>query len=60
MRATIIGATSFLSILVLLVPCSQVMAKDEACVTCHEGVSPGLVKDWQTSKHSQDGTSGQC
>lgn len=57
MRATIIGATSFLSILVLLVPFSQAMAKDEACVTCHEGVGPGLVKDWQTSKHSRNDVS---
>jgi len=57
MRATIIGATSFLSVLVLLVPFSQAMAKDEVCVTCHEGVSPGLVKDWQTSKHSRNDVS---
>ncbi len=22
------------------------------CVECHEGVTPGIVKDWQKSKHS--------
>jgi len=25
----------------------------QQCVTCHEGATPGIVKDWQASRHAQ-------
>lgn len=25
----------------------------EACIDCHQGVTPGIVKDWQASSHSK-------
>ena len=25
----------------------------ESCINCHRGVTPGLVKDWEASKHSK-------
>ena len=27
----------------------------QVCVTCHKTVTPNIVSDWQTSKHSQNG-----
>jgi hydroxylamine dehydrogenase len=27
--------------------------KGEQCITCHQAVTPGIVKDWQSSRHSQ-------
>ncbi|MFQ5642266.1 MAG: multiheme c-type cytochrome [Thiogranum sp.] len=27
--------------------------KGEQCVTCHEAVTPGIVRDWQASRHSR-------
>jgi hydroxylamine dehydrogenase len=27
----------------------------EQCIACHEAVTPGIVKDWQTSRHSNPG-----
>jgi predicted CXXCH cytochrome family protein len=34
---------------------------EEACVTCHQKISPGQVKDWQVSKHSkEDVTCSTC
>ncbi len=28
---------------------------EEACITCHKKVSPGLVLDWESSRHSKEG-----
>jgi hydroxylamine dehydrogenase len=28
---------------------------EEACITCHQKISPGQVADWQVSKHSSEG-----
>ena len=25
----------------------------EVCITCHTAITPGIVKDWKTSRHSQ-------
>jgi hydroxylamine dehydrogenase len=25
----------------------------EQCITCHQGITPGIVKDWQASQHSK-------
>lgn len=27
--------------------------KGEECITCHQGMTPGIVKDWQVSRHAQ-------
>ena len=34
---------------------------EEVCITCHQKISPGQVKDWQVSKHSkEDVTCSTC
>jgi hypothetical protein len=36
-------------------------ADAESCINCHRGVTPGLVKDWEASKHSKkDVTCATC
>jgi hypothetical protein len=36
-------------------------AKEEKCITCHRGVSPGMVADWEASTHSgEDVTCSTC
>jgi len=30
------------------------LAAEEACITCHRTISPGLVADWESSKHSKE------
>jgi formate-dependent nitrite reductase cytochrome c552 subunit len=36
-------------------------AEAEPCINCHRGVTPGLVKDWEASKHSKkDVTCSTC
>jgi hydroxylamine dehydrogenase len=36
-------------------------AKEENCITCHRDVSPGMVADWEASKHSkEDVTCSTC
>ncbi|MBT5309038.1 MAG: hypothetical protein HOL37_06865, partial [Rhodospirillaceae bacterium] len=30
----------------------------EECIECHEGITPGIVKDWRQSRHSSP-TSGE-
>jgi hypothetical protein len=30
-------------------------AMDEACITCHQKISPGQVSDWKISRHSKEG-----
>jgi len=42
------------SVTLLLVATTTSSAKEEACVKCHRAVAPLLVKDWQSSKHSDD------
>jgi len=37
------------------------VAKEEKCITCHRGTSPGQVADWEASKHSgEDVTCSTC
>ncbi len=34
---------------------TPVMAEDlENCITCHRGISPGQVKDWEVSLHKEN------
>jgi len=44
-----------LALLVTLVAAGSAAAEDSACVTCHRGVTPNLVKDWEASKHAPGG-----
>jgi len=47
-----------LVLLLLLLFSSLVLAQEkEKCLTCHRGLMKGLVKDWERSKHSQNGVS---
>ena len=51
-RTAAVLATSFLFASV---------AAPQDCVTCHQDVTPGIVGDWQLSKHSQNDVScGTC
>jgi len=34
--------------------CVASFALAQVCVTCHKTVTPGIVTDWQLSKHSQN------
>jgi hypothetical protein len=37
------------------------IAKEEKCITCHKETSPGMVADWEASKHSgEDVTCATC
>jgi len=38
----------------LMVLAGLATAATEPCVKCHEGVTPGVVADWQLSKHAQN------
>ncbi|HEY4716229.1 MAG TPA: multiheme c-type cytochrome, partial [bacterium] len=29
-----------------------VSSESQACIGCHEGITPGIVEDWRTSRHS--------
>jgi len=40
-------------VLAILFSCGAASAQE--CITCHEDVSPGIVADWQISKHSENG-----
>ncbi len=41
-------------ILMLLFGVSLLFAEQENCVTCHKDVTPGIVTDWQISKHAEN------
>lgn len=40
----------------LMVMASPTLAKD-ACISCHEKISPGQVQDWRVSRHADEGVS---
>jgi len=44
--------SSFVLIGVALLFASQATAQE--CIECHQQVTPGIVTDWQLSKHSQN------
>lgn len=48
----IISALSFVCLFIVLTFISVSLAADDSCVSCHEKLTPGQVKDWKTSKHS--------
>ncbi len=53
MRRTI-GVAALLFAFAVMGYHSSAMAKEEICITCHRGLSPGQVKDWEASKHSEE------
>jgi hydroxylamine dehydrogenase len=55
----LIGLATFFFLVVVF--CSFAAAKEESCITCHNKITPGQVKDWQASKHSKhDITCSAC
>jgi hypothetical protein len=51
---------TLLAILLTLLPSPETKADvstGEACVSCHEKVSPGIIGQWRDSRHSQAGVS---
>ncbi len=46
-------AVALLLAVLLLGGASVVVAQEEACITCHRGVSPGQVADWEASRHAK-------
>src|SRR4030066_1367978 len=51
---------SFILFLLLLL-CSVSTAQKEGCLACHQGLTRGIVKDWEASSHSQNGvTCSDC
>ena len=48
-------ALSVLALCVVVVFCVPGWATEDVCVKCHSGKTPGLVADWKTSKHYQEG-----
>jgi len=51
MKVVVLGCC--LAVFLLVSP--EVRAEEEICVGCHQAVTPGLVADWQASRHSQEG-----
>jgi len=44
-------------LLLVFMLCWSVAVAEESCITCHRGVSPGQVQDWESSRHSKMGIS---
>ncbi len=44
-----------LLISILVLGLYPVMGLAQTCVDCHKGTNPGIVSDWQLSKHGQAG-----
>jgi len=45
-------------VVLALAPLAAALAQDEACVTCHQNVTPGIVLQWRSSAHAEIGV--QC
>lgn len=43
-----------LLVLPLVIPAAA-LAQENACVDCHQKITPAIVGDWQLSKHSKEG-----
>ncbi len=48
----IISALSFVCLFIVFTFISVSLAADDPCVSCHEKLTPGQVRDWKISKHS--------
>jgi hydroxylamine dehydrogenase len=45
---------SLASFSLILFFCNFASAAEESCLICHKSMNPGLVNDWQASKHSKN------
>ena len=52
MKKKLIVAASMLFLLM-----SGVVQAEDACIDCHRKISPGQVKDWEVSRHAEEGVS---
>jgi hydroxylamine dehydrogenase len=50
-----VGIVSLFTLILLLSFFSLAIAEEENCIMCHQDINPGLVKDWNSSKHSKIG-----
>ncbi|MDH4222414.1 MAG: multiheme c-type cytochrome [candidate division Zixibacteria bacterium] len=41
--------------LLLLLPAISLAQEKDLCLSCHQGLTRGIVKDWEASKHFQNG-----
>jgi len=48
----IISMLPFVCLFIVVTFISVSLASDDSCVSCHEKLTPGQVKDWKISKHS--------
>ena len=48
----IISMLPFVWLFIVVTFISVSLASDDSCVSCHEKLTPGQVKDWKISKHS--------
>ena len=56
-----VGIVYLLTLVLLLSFLSLAIAEEENCIMCHQGITPGIVKDWNSSKHSKiDVTCSVC
>lgn len=51
----IFGIVTLVMLFSSLVYCTNVIAAEDSCVTCHKVRNHGLVADWESSKHSKIG-----
>jgi len=42
-----------LILLFLFTPSISIAQEEEACIKCHEAITPGVITDWRNSKHSE-------
>jgi len=48
------GLFCLIAVSVLMMSTSVASASEDACIACHEKISPGQVADWRASTHSQE------
>ncbi len=54
-RLSILAAVSFVALVAVPVLASAETTPITPCINCHDTVTPGVVKQWQESKHSKVG-----
>lgn len=52
--ANLIFLTSILTSFTFLPDAPKTSSETDECITCHETVTPGIVADWRTSRHSHN------
>jgi cytochrome c553 len=51
--ALVVAGSVFLHVGALAAPAVKVSEATQACIECHKSIHPGIVADWQRSRHSQ-------